>query len=166
MGRWKLLVALGLVLLPDWHNQSDWQADLPIWQAPALEAVPREPKAYRDWLVEREALRQGADPRVMLAIARVENVSADPLAVSPAGAIGLLQIMPSWRSAAGIVALCGGTDLTDSSTNVCYGVAILRFYLGACEGELNCALARYNGAITPWKAELYIEQVGEALGGM
>jgi soluble lytic murein transglycosylase len=67
-----------------YSDQPSWKEDL----EPFL-----YPEGYTE-TVDREARKYGLDPHLLLAVIRVES-RFDPLAVSPAGALGLMQIMPS-----------------------------------------------------------------------
>ncbi|MFC0808927.1 lytic transglycosylase domain-containing protein [Ensifer sp. P24N7] len=71
-------------------------------------------------LVKRIATEEGVDPNLMLSIMRVENAAFDPEIVSPAGAIGLMQVMPKVGEA------FGAADLTDPEQNVRAGARFLR----------------------------------------
>jgi len=91
--------------------------------------------------VYREANRQKMDPDLVLAVMQVES-KFDRFAVSSAGAQGLMQVMPFWRTQIGRPQ----DNLTHIETNVRYGTAILAHYLTETRGDLIDALARYNGS--------------------
>lgn len=98
-----------------------------------------------------------------LAVARVENWSGHPLAVSSAGAVGIMQVHPpAWQ---GVFPDCG-EDLFDPQVNACYGVRILGYYLIRHDGNEFSALAAYNGAVTQGKRRLYNRQVQIAREGL
>ena len=78
----------------------------------------------------------------MLALIHTES-SFDRFAVSSAGAQGLMQVMPFWKSVIGRP----DDNLTDIETNLRYGSAILSHYLKRESGNLTRALARYNGSL-------------------
>jgi soluble lytic murein transglycosylase-like protein len=80
-------------------------------------------------------------PDLVLAMIDVES-RFDPWAVSPAGAVGLMQVMPFWPRQLGVQ-----NQLVRIEPNIRMGCQILRFYLR--EEHLNWAraLARYNGSI-------------------
>ncbi len=63
-------------------------------------------------------------------------------ALSPAGAQGLMQIMPFWKLEFGEPV----DNLIDIDTNIRYGCTILKHYLDLEKGNLTKALARYNGS--------------------
>jgi soluble lytic murein transglycosylase-like protein len=64
-------------------------------------------------------------------------------AVSSAGAVGLMQVMPFWPSQLGMKR----HQLTQIEANMRMGCAILRFYLQREKNDVRRALARYNGSI-------------------
>nr|WP_228716932.1 lytic transglycosylase domain-containing protein [Halomonas pellis] len=105
--------------------------------------------------IYREARLAGLAPEVVLAVIQVESAfQAD--AVSSAGAVGLMQIMPFWIRELGRSA----DDLMDPWLNLRYGCTILAHYLTVERGDLTRALARYNGSLgKTW----YPERVMRAL---
>lgn len=92
-------------------------------------------------LVHQEATRQGISPQIVLAVIQVES-GFDRFAISPAGAQGLMQVMPFWKNEIGRPR----DNLTKVETNLRYGTIILSYYLEQEDGNLSRALARYNGS--------------------
>jgi soluble lytic murein transglycosylase-like protein len=64
-------------------------------------------------------------------------------AVSSAGAVGLMQVMPFWPERLGMRRY----ELTHIEPNIHMGCAILRFYLRYERNDVARALARYNGSV-------------------
>jgi len=64
-------------------------------------------------------------------------------AVSSAGAVGLMQVMPFWPERLGMRRY----ELTHIAPNIHMGCAILRFYLKYERNDVARALARYNGSV-------------------
>lgn len=93
-------------------------------------------------LVHQEAHRAQLQPELVLALIHAES-HFDRFAVSPAGAQGLMQVMPFWKSELGR----HQDNLTDNATNLRYGCTILSHYLKREKGNLSRALARYNGSL-------------------
>jgi soluble lytic murein transglycosylase-like protein len=93
-------------------------------------------------LVRYEAMRAGLDPHLVLAVVDVES-RFRKYAVSPAGARGLMQVMPFWVREIGEP----GHNLFHERTNLRYGCTILRHYLDRENGNMTRALARYNGTL-------------------
>jgi soluble lytic murein transglycosylase-like protein len=79
-------------------------------------------------------------PDLVLAVIEVES-RFDPWAVSPAGAVGLMQVMPFWPRELGVQ-----NQLVRVAPNIRMGCEILRYYLRAENRNWSRALARYNGS--------------------
>jgi soluble lytic murein transglycosylase-like protein len=92
--------------------------------------------------VQYEATRAGLDPQMVLGLIQVES-GFRKYAVSPAGARGLMQVMPFWTRLIGEP----GHNLFALRTNLRYGCVILRFYLDIEKGDYFRALGRYNGSL-------------------
>ncbi|TAU34692.1 lytic transglycosylase domain-containing protein [Rhizobium leguminosarum] len=71
-------------------------------------------------LVSAIAAAEEVDPNWVFSIMRAENAGYDPRLVSPAGAVGLMQVMPR------IGAAFGANDLTDPEQNIRAGTRFLR----------------------------------------
>mgnify|MGYP001823677707 FL=1 len=93
-------------------------------------------------LVHMEAKRVELPPELILAVIEVES-NFDRYAVSVAGALGLMQIMPFWLDEIGRP----DDNLLHTDTNLRYGCTILRFYYDKENGDLRRALGRYNGSL-------------------
>nr|WP_240036487.1 transglycosylase SLT domain-containing protein [Halomonas urmiana] len=105
--------------------------------------------------IHHEARLAGLAPALVLAVIQVES-AFQAEAVSSAGAVGLMQIMPFWVRELGLPA----DDLKDPHRNLRYGCTILAHYLAVERGDLTRALARYNGSLgKTW----YPERVMRAL---
>lgn len=92
-------------------------------------------------LVHAEARRARLSPELVLAVIDVES-RFDRYAISHAGALGLMQVMPFWLKELGRP----DDNLFNVQTNLRYGCTILRHYLDREKGNLLPALARYNGS--------------------
>jgi len=109
-----------------------------------------------------EAHRQHLDLALVMAVMHVESRFYN-FAISPVGAVGLMQILPStgeelarregvpWR---------GSQTLLEPDTNVRLGTAYLRELLNRYDGDLQAALAAYNWG--PGHVDRRIQE-GEAL---
>ncbi|MFO7603782.1 MAG: lytic transglycosylase domain-containing protein [Gammaproteobacteria bacterium] len=93
-------------------------------------------------LVHYEASRARLIPELVLAVIDVES-NFDRFAISSAGALGLMQVMPFWLKEIGRP----GDNLFDLHTNLRMGCTILRYYLDKEKGNLTTALMRYNGSL-------------------
>jgi soluble lytic murein transglycosylase-like protein len=93
-------------------------------------------------LVHLEASRADLPPELILAVIETES-NFDRYAISVAGAIGLMQIMPFWLDEIGRP----NDNLLHIDTNLRYGCTILKFYLDKEKGDMRRALGRYNGSL-------------------
>ncbi len=91
--------------------------------------------------VHAEARAAGVEPELVLAVIEVES-AFDRYAISQAGALGLMQIMPFWIDEIGV----GEDNLFELRTNLRFGCTILKHYLDMENGDLVKALGRYNGS--------------------
>jgi soluble lytic murein transglycosylase-like protein len=80
-------------------------------------------------------------PDLVLALMEVES-RFDRWAVSPAGAVGLMQVMPFWPRQLGVQ-----NQLVKVAPNIRMGCEILRYYLKVENHNWSRALARYNGSV-------------------
>jgi soluble lytic murein transglycosylase-like protein len=83
------------------------------------------------------ASEAGIDPRLLLAVAFRES-ALNPNAVSPRGAVGMMQLMPATARYLGV------NDPLSPEENVRAGAHYLKKLLSAFNGDLDLALAAYN----------------------
>ena len=81
-------------------------------------------------------------PGLVLAVLDVES-RFNRWAVSSAGAVGLMQVMPFWPEQLGM----HERELVTIEANIRMGCAILRHYLQAEHNDVRRALGRYNGTL-------------------
>ena len=93
--------------------------------------------AYLSALIADASKQHGVDPRLVAAIAARES-AYNPGAVSPAGAVGVMQLMPATARYAGV------RNAFDARENVFGGVHYLRTLLDTFHGDLDLTLAAYN----------------------
>ncbi len=92
--------------------------------------------------VQYESKRAGLDPQLVLGVIDTESKFRKHV-VSRAGARGYMQVMPFWTSLLGTA----DQNLFNLRTNLRYGCVILRHYLDIERGDMQRALARYNGSL-------------------
>ncbi len=115
---------------------------LPFGQGPHSMAQQR-----LDTIVSQQAKANHVDPNLVKAVIRVES-GGDPSAVSTAGAMGLMQLMPGTARAYGVA------DPWDPEQNVAGGAKHLSDLLREYNGNIPLALAAYNagsGAVAHYK---------------
>ena len=88
-------------------------------------------------LIEAAARRHDLNPQLVHAVVRVES-SYRPNAVSRAGAVGLMQLMPETARRFGV------RDRRDPDANLEGGSRYLKHLLKLFDGDLELALAAYN----------------------
>jgi soluble lytic murein transglycosylase-like protein len=89
-----------------------------------------------------ESVRAGLDPSLLLGLIQVES-GFRKYAVSIAGALGYMQVMPFW---AALIGDGNPARLFHMQTNLRFGCVILRHYLNLERGDMYMALGRYNGS--------------------
>lgn len=102
-------------------------------------------KAVRH-LIREAAQAHGVDAELLQAVIAAES-GFDPQAVSPRGAIGLMQILPTTALAHGLSPSARHSVevlLTDPRTNIHTGARILARLMARYSGQLDVALAAYN----------------------
>ncbi len=99
-----------------------WQPDVVRWEQ----------------IIVRYAAQRGLDPDLVAAVIWKESLGR-PTAHSPAGAVGLMMLMPfAWRPEA--------AELENPWTNVAWGTRTLAQIIRDGGGDLFYALAAYNGS--------------------
>ncbi len=126
------------------------QYDSAVWYTlmePRLRPIVKEKDERIDILkqVYCETHRSGEQrlpPGLVMALIDVES-RFNRWAVSSAGAVGLMQVMPFWPERLGLHRY----ELVHVAPNIRMGCAILRFYLTYEHNDVRRALARYNGSV-------------------
>jgi soluble lytic murein transglycosylase-like protein len=131
-------------------------------KGPGVEASPvRGPICFPEALF-RISREYGISPKLVQAIIQVES-RGNPKAVSPRGALGLMQLMPE------VIKACQVADPFDPLANIRGGVRHLHSLLWEFSGDLSLALAAYNagagavrhyGGIPPFpETQKYLQSV-------
>ena len=122
-------------------HRIDWMAEMSRRLARRIPDFSERTELIKT--IRYEAQRVGIDPQIVFALIEVEsNFRAS--AVSNAGAIGLMQVMPFWTD---VLSKGSKNELFEPRVNVRYGCLILRHYLDIEKGNLDRALGRYNGSL-------------------
>ena len=111
-----------------------------------------------DDIIRQQAAEKGLDPALIAAVIYVESRFRD--VTSPAGAKGLMQILP--ETADYIAQKSGGTefergDLATPQINIAYGSWYLDYLMDKYSGNEKLALAAYNageGKVDEWLVQV------------
>jgi soluble lytic murein transglycosylase-like protein len=119
-----------------------------------------------DEAVKVIAANESLPPQLVHSVIKVES-NYNPLAVSPKGAQGLMQLMPDTARRFGVL------NSFDPVDNIQGGSRYLRYLLDLYKGDFNLTLAAYNagegaveryGTVPPYPETLnYVVQVGRQL---
>jgi soluble lytic murein transglycosylase-like protein len=137
----------------DRYDQAVWLA----YMEPRLGRYVKNADERKEILhqVHCEARRVDIPPELVLAVMDVES-RFDRYAVSSAGAVGLMQVMPFWPSQLGMT----NDQLVRVAENVRMGTTILGYYLRKERGNYQRALQRYNGSLgRPNYSDLVIDRL-------
>jgi soluble lytic murein transglycosylase-like protein len=137
----------------DRYEQAVWLA----YMEPRLGRYVKDQRE-RDQILHHvhcEARRVDIPPELVLAVMDVES-RFDRYAVSSAGAVGLMQVMPFWPVQLGMT----NEQLVRIGDNVRMGTTILGYYLHKERGDYQRALQRYNGSLgRPDYSDLVIDRL-------
>jgi soluble lytic murein transglycosylase-like protein len=134
---------------------------------PPVPKAESGPSATVNALVDNIARRHNVEPSLVDSVIRVES-NYNPNAVSSAGAIGLMQLIPSTAKRFGV------SNTFHPAQNIEGGVRYLKYLMELYRGDERLALAAYNageGAVAKYKGippypetQNYVYQVGKKLG--
>ncbi len=167
-GRQRLIVALGLIVLTllvlevldlagvidsplPGGRETNRKHFLTDAEAPLADFYTPEVRSWESEIL-RWARQYGLNPNVLAVVIQIESCG-DAMAMSEAGAVGLMQVMPFHFDY--------GENMLDPDTNVRRGVSVLLECLSVFAGyDLGLAMACYNGgpsvtqrAYGQWAAE-------------
>lgn len=165
----KQLTAREQMAAAKWANQNNWPdraiftlAEHKYWDDVGL----RFPLAFKS-TVDNHAKRNKIEPEFAFAIARRES-SFMPDANSSAGALGLMQMLPSTAKYIAKKTV-SRNNLFNANTNVKYGTKYLKYLLNRLDGNQITAAAAYNAGIhrvnrwvkldQPMPADIWVETI-------
>jgi soluble lytic murein transglycosylase-like protein len=115
-------------------------------------------------VVAKIAAQQSLPPELIDSVIKVES-NYNPYAVSPKGALGLMQLIPATARRFGVA------DVFNPVENIQGGARYLKYLLGIYGGDYPLALAAYNagegavakyGSVPPYKeTETYVKRVAQ-----
>ncbi len=98
---------------------------------------PKRNRSQFDPLIEAAANKYSLDPALLHAVIRAES-AYNPAAVSPKGAVGLMQLMPETAARFGV------RDRYNPSENIEAGARYLRQLINMFQSDIRLAVAAYN----------------------
>ncbi|MBI4542705.1 MAG: lytic transglycosylase domain-containing protein [Gemmatimonadetes bacterium] len=104
-------------------------------------------------LIYDGALREGLDPDLGFRLVNAES-GFEPRAVSSAGAVGLVQLMPN--TARALMPGITMEQIFEPETNLHLGFKLLRQLIARYDGDLRLALVDYNGG--PRKVSQFLQE--------
>ena len=118
--------------------------------------------------VDRIAAQEALPPELIHSVIKVES-NYNPFAISPKGALGLMQLVPATARRFGV------SDVFDPVENIQGGARYLRYLLDLYRGNYTLALAAYNagegavaryGDVPPFnETRTYVSLVGKQMAG-
>ena len=138
----------------------------PAAAGPAAPAPCRRACRFRAKPWTRIASRHGLPPELIHSVIQVES-NYNPYAVSPKGALGMMQLIPATARRFGV------TDVFDPVENIQGGAKYLQYLLDLYDGNYPLALAAYNagenavakyGTVPPYpETQNYLKLVAKRL---
>jgi soluble lytic murein transglycosylase-like protein len=146
---------------PDTPSETVVPVGMSLNVAPVPVAKPLAVPSSLDEIIGKASRRYNVEPGLIKAVIKAES-NFNPNAVSPAGARGLMQLMPGTARGLGV------TDSFNPEQNVMAGTRFLRQMLDRYDGNLDSALAAYNwgpgnvdkkGSFLPRETRAYLAKV-------
>jgi soluble lytic murein transglycosylase-like protein len=146
----------GLQTVINANDTTAWPSTAPSaeFEGPTLEMRVTKSMLYA------AGLKLGVNPYLVMGLAWHES-GWNPSAVSSAGAIGIMQVMPATAAVSGPNLLHRTVDLFDPADNIDIGTAILKSNLDRWHNDLAKALVAYyagGAAVREWSALTHDEQ--------
>jgi soluble lytic murein transglycosylase-like protein len=161
------VLATAAVILPQHVKPQSLDSTLSPPPMPAVtttieKVVAVPPEHPYDEFIREASIQYGVDATLIRSVMQTES-AFDAMAVSPSGALGLMQLMPE------VAAEMGVEDPLDPRQNIMGGVKYLRRLLDLHRGNVRLALASYNagpsnvieyGGVPPFpETQKYVKKV-------
>jgi len=136
---YKYTAADGSVYYTDEPNHKKYKLIIrskPKGYSTAFKHLQKNKKKYTH-IIAVAAEKHGLDPYLVHAVIQSES-AYDAKAISSAGAVGLMQLMP------GTARQYGAVDRQDPTQNIFAGTRYLKYLIGLFDGNLKLSIAAYN----------------------
>jgi len=136
---YKYTAADGSVYYTDEPNHKKYKLIIrskPKSYAGAFKHLQKNKKKYTP-IIAAAAKKHGLDPKLVHAVIYAES-AYDAKAISSAGAVGLMQLMPATARQ------YGATNRKDPKQNIFAGTRYLKYLLGLFDNNLKLSIAAYN----------------------
>jgi soluble lytic murein transglycosylase-like protein len=127
--RRKITIKLAIVALGLWTGGAAWLTEY---------MRPGPPAQDIETVISRAADLYHIDRELLAAVAWQESHKGQIKADSPAGAVGVMQLMPA------VIADAGGIDARNHIANIMVGAELLAKHIVKYKGNTGLALAAYN----------------------
>jgi len=107
-------------------------------------------------IVDEKSKKHNVDPKLVKAVIAAES-GWNPSAVSPKGAVGIMQLMPQTASDMGV------DNRFNAEQNIEGGIKYLRFLLDKFNGNMTLALAAYNAGPTRVEKAMGVPAIPETV---
>jgi hypothetical protein len=107
-------------------------------------------------IVDEKSKKHNVDPKLVKAVIAAES-GWNPSAVSPKGAVGIMQLMPQTASDMGV------GNRYNPEQNIEGGVKYLKYLLDKFNGNMTLALAAYNAGPTRVEKAMRVPQIPETV---
>jgi soluble lytic murein transglycosylase-like protein len=143
----------GASLAADFFRPAPWRAMRP---APVPSGCDTLPPEFIDSLIDSASKTSSVAPELIRGVMQQESAFR-PCAVSPKGAMGLMQLEP------GTAADLGVKNPFDPTDNVLGGARLLRQLLNRYDGDLSLTLSAYNAGAGRVDAAMGIPAIPETI---
>jgi soluble lytic murein transglycosylase-like protein len=143
----------GASLAADFFRPAPWRAAQP---SPVPSGCDSLPPAFIDSLIDSASRTSSVAPELIRGVMQQESAFR-PCAVSPKGAMGLMQLEP------GTAADLGVKNPFDPADNVLGGARLLRQLLNRYDGDLSLTLSAYNAGAGRVDAAMGVPAIPETI---
>jgi len=143
----------GASLAADFFRPEPWQTAQPVGVPSGCDSLPAP---FIDSLIDSAAKTSSVAPELIRGVMQQESAFR-PCAVSPKGAVGLMQLEPATAADLGV------KNLFDPTDNVMGGARLLRQLLNRYDGDLPMTLGAYNAGAGRVDAAMGVPAIPETV---